>query len=428
MAGRFNADPEPEKTVQQHNPKSIPPDSNDHILRPEALHCSSEQIKTGPGIDMHSRTISLAMDLIRRASVTPDDKGCQELMIRHLEPLGFKVERLRFGEVDNIWLRKGTEAPVLAFAGHTDVVPTGPETHWNNPPFEPSVIDDMLHGRGAADMKGSLAAMVTACEDFLAEHPDHRGSIAFLITSDEEGPAKNGTVKVIEHLEARNEKIDWCLVGEPSSTEQVGDVVKNGRRGSMHGLLTIRGIQGHVAYPHLAKNPVHEVALAIADLTGEQWDRGNEFFPPTSFQIWQIHAGTGATNVIPGECQVNFNFRFSPEVTDQHLQQRVMEILDSHKLDYDIEWQVSGQPFLTRPDQLVDACQKVIKAETGIDTRLSTSGGTSDGRFIAPTGARVVELGPVNATIHKVNECVRAEDLDTLHRIYLGILARLLSN
>ena len=349
-------------------------------------------------------------------------------MISCLEPLGFKVERLRFGEVDNFWLRKGADAPVLAFAGHTDVVPTGPEEQWDNPPFKPAIIDGMLHGRGAADMKGSLAAMITACEDFLAEHPDHKGSIAFLITSDEEGPATDGTVKVIEHLEARNEKIDWCLVGEPSSTGQVGDVVKNGRRGSMHGLLTIRGIQGHVAYPHLARNPVHEVALAIAELTGEEWDQGNEYFPPTSFQIWQIHAGTGAANVIPGECQVNFNFRFSPEVTDQSLQRRVQAILDSHDLDYDIEWQVTGQPFLTHPGKLVSACQLAIKAETGIDTRLSTSGGTSDGRFIAPTGAQVVELGPVNATIHKVNECVSAKDLDTLHRIYQGILARLLSS
>ena len=377
---------------------------------------------------MHSRTLSLAMDLIRRASVTPDDKGCQKLMISYLEPLGFTVERLRFDEVDNFWLRKGIQVPVLAFAGHTDVVPAGSENQWDNPPFEPAIIDGMLHGRGAADMKGSLAAMVTACESFLAEHPDHSGSIAFLITSDEEGPAKNGTVKVIEHLEARNEKIDWCLIGEPSSTEQVGDVVKNGRRGSMHGLLTIRGIQGHVAYPHLAKNPVHEVALAIAELTGEEWDQGNEFFPPTSFQIWQIHAGTGASNVIPGDCQVNFNLRFSPEVTDKSLQQRVLNILDSHDLNYDIEWQVSGQPFLTRPGQLVDACREAIKAETGLNTELSTSGGTSDGRFIAPTGAQVVELGPVNATIHKVNECIRAEDLNTLHRIYQGILARLLSN
>ncbi len=379
-------------------------------------------------LNMTSKTLQLAMDLINRASVTPEDEGCQELMISRLEPLGFKVERLRFGEVENIWLRRGEQSPVLAFAGHTDVVPTGPEEKWDNPPFRPAVIDGMLHGRGAADMKGSLAAMVTACEDFLAEHADHKGSIAFLITSDEEGPARNGTVKVIEHLEARNEKIDWCLIGEPSSTNTVGDVVKNGRRGSLHGHLTIKGIQGHVAYPHLARNPVHEVALAIADLTGEVWDEGNEFFPPTSFQIWQIHAGTGASNVIPGECQVNFNFRFSSEVTAEQLQQRVTAILDSHQLEYDIDWHLSGQPFLTRLGALVNAAQKAIQEVTGMETELSTSGGTSDGRFIAPTGAQVVELGPVNATIHKVNECVKAEDLDTLQEIYKGILSHLLAD
>lgn len=376
---------------------------------------------------MTSKTLQLAMDLISRASVTPEDAGCQELMISRLEPLGFRVERLRFGEVDNIWLRRGYQSPVLAFAGHTDVVPTGPEEKWKNPPFQPTIIDGMLHGRGAADMKGSLAAMVTACEDFLAEHADHKGSIAFLITSDEEGPAKNGTVKVIEHLEARNEKIDWCLIGEPSSTNTVGDVVKNGRRGSLHGHLTIKGIQGHVAYPHLARNPVHEVALAIADLTGEVWDEGNEFFPPTSFQIWQIHAGTGASNVIPGECQVNFNFRFSSELTAEQLQERVATILDRHQLEYDIDWHLSGQPFLTRPGALVNAAQQAIRDVTGIEVELSTSGGTSDGRFIAPTGAQVVELGPVNATIHKVNECVNAEDLDTLQEIYTGILKHLLA-
>lgn len=378
-------------------------------------------------LTMTSKTLQLAMDLISRTSVTPEDAGCQELMISRLEPLGFRVERLRFGEVDNIWLRRGDQSPVLAFAGHTDVVPTGPEEKWKNPPFQPAIIDGMLHGRGAADMKGSLAAMVTACEDFLAEHADHKGSIAFLITSDEEGPAKNGTVKVIEHLEARNEKIDWCLIGEPSSTNKVGDVVKNGRRGSLHGHLTIKGIQGHVAYPHLARNPVHEVALAIADLTGEVWDEGNEFFPPTSFQIWQIHAGTGASNVIPGECQVNFNFRFSSELTAEQLQERVITILDRHQLEYDIDWHLSGQPFLTRPGALVNAAQQAIGDVTGMEVELSTSGGTSDGRFIAPTGAQVVELGPVNATIHKVNECVNAEDLDTLQEIYTGILKRLLA-
>lgn len=378
-------------------------------------------------LTMTSKTLQLAMDLISRASVTPEDAGCQELMISRLEPLGFKVERLRFGEVDNIWLRRGDQGPVLAFAGHTDVVPTGPQGKWNNPPFQPTIIDGMLHGRGAADMKGSLAAMVTACEDFLAEHPDHRGSIAFLITSDEEGPAQNGTVKVIEHLEARNEKIDWCLIGEPSSTNAVGDVVKNGRRGSLHGHLTVKGIQGHVAYPHLARNPVHQVAPAIADLTGEVWDEGNEFFPPTSLQIWQFQAGAGANNIIPGECQVNFNFRFSSEVTARQLQERVAAILDHHQLEYDIDWQLSGQPFLTRPGVLVNAAQKAILEVTGAKAELSTSGGTSDGRFIAPTGAQVVELGPVNATIHKVNECVNAEDLDTLQEIYAGILRHLLT-
>ncbi|MGI9283490.1 MAG: succinyl-diaminopimelate desuccinylase [Endozoicomonas sp.] len=373
-------------------------------------------------------TIELAIDLIQRPSVTPEDEGCQDLMISRLEPLGFKVEKLRFGEVENLWLRRGDTAPVLAFAGHTDVVPTGPVEKWDNPPFSPCVDENgMLLGRGAADMKGSLAAMVTACESFVAEHPDHKGSIAFLITSDEEGPAQNGTVKVIEHLEARNEKIDWCIVGEPSSTHQVGDIIKNGRRGSMHGHLVIRGIQGHVAYPHLARNPVHEVALALSELTGEEWDQGNDFFPPTSFQIWHIHAGEGASNVIPGKCDVNFNFRFSPEVTDIELQKRVLTILDRHNLEYDIEWHVSGQPFLTRPGALVNAAKESIKAETNIDSELSTSGGTSDGRFIAPTGAQVVELGPVNATIHKVNECVKASDLDDLGRIYQGILKRLLA-
>ncbi len=375
---------------------------------------------------MTSSTLELALDLLKRPSVTPDDEGCQELMISRLEPLGFKVERLQFGGVENIWLRRGNTAPVFAFAGHTDVVPTGPIEKWNNPPFEPKVIDGMLHGRGAADMKGSLAAMVTACEAFVEDHPDHKGSIAFLITSDEEGPAQNGTVKVIEHLENRNEKIDWCLVGEPSSTNETGDVIKNGRRGSMHGHLVIRGIQGHVAYPHLARNPVHEVALALSDLTGETWDNGNQFFPPTSFQIWHIHAGEGASNIIPGKCEVNFNFRFSSEVTDKKIQQRVLEILDSHQLEYDIEWHISGQPFLTRPGALVNAAEEAIKEVTGITTELSTSGGTSDGRFIAPTGAQVVELGPVNATIHKVNECVKASDLDDLSQIYTGMLKRLL--
>ena len=377
---------------------------------------------------MTSKTVQLAMELIRRASVTPADEGCQELLIQHLAPLGFNVERLRFGEVDNIWLRKGDQAPVLAFAGHTDVVPATAPEQWDNPPFQPAVIDGMLYGRGAADMKGALAAMVSACEDFLAAHPDHRGSIAFLITSDEEGQALDGTVKVIEHLQTRQEHIDWCLVGEPSSTHTVGDVVKNGRRGSLHGYLTIKGIQGHVAYPQLARNPIHDAAPAITELTGEEWDNGNEFFPPTSFQIWQVESGTGASNVIPGECRINFNFRFSPEVTAEQLCSRVTTILDRHQLDYQIDWQLSGQPFLTRPGSLVDATCQAIYDVTGLNARLSTAGGTSDGRFIAPTGAQVVELGPVNATIHKVNECVRAEDLDTLREIYTGILGHLLAD
>ncbi len=377
---------------------------------------------------MTTKTLQLAMDLISRVSVTPTDAGCQELLISRLEPLGFNVERLRFGEVDNLWLRKGDQSPVLAFAGHTDVVPAGNEEHWDNPPFQPAIIDGILHGRGAADMKGSLAAMVSACENFLSEHPNHTGSIAFLLTSDEEGPAKNGTVKVIEHLEGRNEKIDWCLIGEPSSTHTVGDVIKNGRRGSLHGHLTIQGVQGHVAYPNLARNPIHEVALAIAELTGEVWDEGNQYFPPTSFQIWQIYAGNGASNVIPGECQINFNFRFSSEVTAEQLQQRVTAILDQHQLEYSIDWHLSGQPFLTHPGALVNAAQRAILDVTGMTTELSTSGGTSDGRFIAPTGAQVVELGPVNATIHKVNECVKAEDLNTLEKIYTGILKHLLTN
>jgi len=377
---------------------------------------------------MTSKTLQLAMALIRRASVTPADEGCQELLIRHLQPLGFTVEQLRFGEVDNIWLRKGDRAPLLAFAGHTDVVPAGPEAQWDHPPFQPTIVDGVLYGRGAADMKGSLAAMVTACEDFLTTHPDHRGSIAFLITSDEEGQAVDGTVKVIEHLQARREQIDWCLVGEPSSTHTVGDVVKNGRRGSLHGYLTIKGVQGHVAYPQLARNPVHEAAQVIAGLTGEVWDKGNEFFPPTSLQIWQIQAGTGASNVIPGECQINFNFRFSPEVTAEQLRARVTAILDHHRLDYQLDWHLSGQPFLTRPGELLDATCRAIYDVTGQRPELSTAGGTSDGRFIAPTGAQVVELGPVNATIHKVNECVKAEDLDTLREIYTGILTHLLAD
>ena len=371
-------------------------------------------------------TLELACDLISRASVTPEDEGCQALMADRLTAIGFRCEHLRFGEVDNLWAVRGEEGPIFAFAGHTDVVPTGPESQWQKPPFEPIIEDDMLYGRGAADMKGSLASMVVACEEFVAKHPDHKGRIAFLITSDEEGPALNGTIKVIEWLEDRNEKMTWCLVGEPSSTNKTGDTIKNGRRGSLGCWLTVKGVQGHVAYPHLADNPIHRIAPALAELSAEHWDNGNDFFPATSFQVSNFNSGTGATNVIPGEVNVIFNFRFSTEVTEQQLRERTEAILDKHQLNYDIDWRLSGLPFLTSEGKLVDAAVESIQASAGFATELSTAGGTSDGRFIAPTGAQVVELGPVNATIHKVDECVRASDLNLLTDIYCGILKRLL--
>ncbi len=374
-------------------------------------------------------TLELACDLMRRPSVTPVDEGCQQLMAERLKAIGFHIENLRFDDVDNLWAIRGDEGPILAFAGHTDVVPTGPEAQWHNPPFEPRIDDEgMLHGRGAADMKGSLAAMVVACENFVAQHPDHKGRIAFLITSDEEGPAINGTVKVVEWLEARNEKITWCVVGEPSSTDKTGDTIKNGRRGSLGCWLTVKGVQGHVAYPHLADNPLHRFAPALAELAVEQWDNGNDFFPATSFQVSNLNAGTGATNVIPGEAEVIFNFRFSTEVTEEQLRTRTEAILDKHGVNYDIDWRLSGQPFLTAEGPLVEAAVKAIRDVAGFDSELSTAGGTSDGRFIAPTGAQVVELGPVNATIHKVDECVRAEDLNLLTDMYEGILTNLLAN
>jgi succinyl-diaminopimelate desuccinylase len=374
-----------------------------------------------------SPTLQLASDLISRASVTPEDAGCQELMIARLEAIGFKIERLHFEDTLNFWARRGDTGPVLCFAGHTDVVPTGPVEQWQFPPFEPQISEGMLCGRGAADMKGSLAAFVTALERFVHNHPDHRGSLALLITSDEEGPFINGSTRVIDHMEARNEKITWCIVGEPSSTDKVGDVIKNGRRGSLSGSLKVQGVQGHVAYPHLVKNPIHLAAPALAELAAEIWDQGNEFFPPTSFQISNINAGTGATNVVPGHMDLAFNFRFSTEVTSDELKARVRDILDKHQLEWDIDWILSGNPFLTAAGDLVDACQQAIKAITGLETELSTSGGTSDGRFIAPTGAQVVELGPCNATIHKLNERVSAKDLDTLSDLYENILARLLA-
>ncbi|WP_139709090.1 succinyl-diaminopimelate desuccinylase [Aeromonas allosaccharophila] len=374
-----------------------------------------------------SDVIALAKDLIRRPSVTPLDEGCQTLMAERLAKLGFVIEPMVFEDTTNLWARRGSEGPLFCFAGHTDVVPAGPLDKWHTPPFEPTIKDGVLYGRGAADMKGSLASMVVAVERFVAEHPDHAGSIAFLITSDEEGPFINGTTRVIDTLEARNEKIRWCIVGEPSSTAVVGDVVKNGRRGSITGDLLVRGVQGHVAYPHLADNPIHKAAPALTELAATVWDEGNAYFPPTSFQIANISAGTGASNVIPGELQVQFNFRFSTELTDMDIRERVEALLDRHGLDYQLSWTLSGQPFLTDTGALLDAAVAAIEAVNGQRPALLTTGGTSDGRFIAPTGAEVIELGPVNATIHKVNECVKADDLDLLADMYQGVLERLLA-
>ena len=374
-----------------------------------------------------SATLELARALIARPSVTPDDQGCQQLLAERLQALGFVIEHLRFGDVDNLWARHGSDAPLFVFAGHTDVVPPGPLDEWASAPFDPVIRDGYLYGRGAADMKSSIAAMVTACERFMAAHADHKGSIAFLITSDEEGPSVNGTVKVIETLQARNEQIDWCLVGEPSSKEQTGDIIKNGRRGSLNGILEIRGKQGHVAYPQLADNPIHRAAPALAELAAVEWDTGNEFFPPTTFQISNIKAGSGTENVIPGLLQVLFNLRFSTESTAASIQSRVEEILTRHGLDYELRWKLSGAPFLTPAGELVDAARSAIQSTAGLEPRLSTSGGTSDGRFIAPTGAQVLELGPVNATIHQINECVNIAELDRLTAIYEKILKQLLT-
>ncbi|ASJ96892.1 succinyl-diaminopimelate desuccinylase [Shewanella marisflavi] len=375
---------------------------------------------------MSQDVLTLAQDLIARASVTPLDEGCQPLMADRLKAKGFNIESMVFEDTTNMWARRGDQGPVFCFAGHTDVVPVGDLNRWHTPPFDPVVIDGYLHGRGAADMKGSLAAMVVATERFVDKHPDHKGSIAFLITSDEEGPFINGTTRVIDTLEARNEKITWSLVGEPSSTHKLGDIVKNGRRGSLTGNLTVKGIQGHVAYPHLADNPIHKAAPALDELAKMKWDNGNEFFPPTSFQIANINGGTGASNVIPGNLEVMFNFRYSTEVTAEILIQRVLNILDAHGLDYEISWIFNGLPFLTDAGPLLDATRDAIKEITGTDTDPQTSGGTSDGRFIAPTGAQVIELGPVNATIHKVNECVKVDDIEQLALVYERILEKLL--
>jgi len=373
-----------------------------------------------------SRTLELAKDLIARKSVTPDDAGCQELLISRLEPLGFSIERLRFGDVDNFYARRGNTGPLLVFAGHTDVVPSGPVAQWHTPPFTPTVKDGMLYGRGAADMKTSLAAFITAIEAFVADHPDHPGSIGLIITSDEEGVAVNGTVKVVEILKARNELIDYCIVGEPTSSKVVGDMIKNGRRGSLSGKLTVKGIQGHIAYPHLVKNPIHMAAPAIKELSETIWDEGNEYFPPTSWQISNIHGGTGATNVVPGEVEILFNFRFSTASTAENLKQRVHAILDRHQLEYDLAWELSGKPFLTPRGSLVTAISSAIDQAFGITPALSTSGGTSDGRFIADIAGQIVEFGPLNATIHKLNECVAVADIEPLRRTYQLTLEALL--
>lgn len=374
-----------------------------------------------------SDTLTLAKQLISRHSLTPMDDGCIDIIGARLAPLGFSLEKMRHSEVDNLWARRGDASPVVCFAGHTDVVPTGPVGKWDCDPFTPTVRDGMLYGRGAADMKGSLAAFVTAIEKFVAKHPQHRGSIAMLLTSDEEGVAVDGTVRVVETLQQRNEKLDYCIVGEPTSVSKTGDTIKNGRRGSLSGTLVIKGVQGHIAYPHLVKNPIHMVAPAIAELATTEWDKGNEYFPPTSWQISNIHGGTGATNVVPGTVEILFNFRHSTASTVDSLKTRVHAILDKHGLEYDLQWEKSsGKPYLTPRGDLVDAVSATIRHVQGVETELSTSGGTSDGRFIADICPQVIELGPLNATIHKLNECVAVDDLDALSEIYYLTLVKLL--
>ncbi len=374
---------------------------------------------------MPSNTLDLAKELISRRSLTPDDAGCQEILMARLQKLGFKIEPMRFGFVDNFWARRGTAAPVLCFAGHTDVVPTGPVEQWDSEPFTPTERDGMLYGRGAADMKTSLAAFITAIEGFVEQHPNHGGSIALLITSDEEGIATEGTVKVVEALQARNELIDYCVVGEPTCVDKLGDTVKNGRRGSLSGHLIVKGIQGHIAYPHLAKNPIHLAAPAITELAATEWDQGNEFFPPTTWQISNMNGGTGATNVIPGEVEILFNFRFCTASTVEGLKSKVLAILDKHGLQYRIEWEYS-KPYITARGNLVEAISAAVKEVTGVDADLSTSGGTSDGRFIADICPQVIELGPRNATIHKLNECVELDHIEPLREIYQRTLEKLL--
>lgn len=371
-------------------------------------------------------TLELTQRLIERRSVSPDDAGCLDIVTAILEPLGFQCERISANGVDNLWARRGTRAPIACFAGHTDVVPTGRLDHWHSDPFTPTIRDGMLYGRGAADMKSSIAAFLTAIAAFVKAHPDHPGSIAVLFTSDEEGPAVDGTVRVVEALARRGERIDYCVVGEPTSVKILGDMIKNGRRGSLSGTLTVKGMQGHVAYPHLAKNPVHEAAAALAELAAIEWDRGNEYFPPTTWQVSNFHAGTGATNIIPGEARIEFNFRFSTASTVESLQTRLINVLDRHGLDYELDWVYGGRPFVTKKGDLVDAVTRAIKTVTGVDTELSTTGGTSDGRFIADICPQVVEFGPTNATIHKVNECIALDEVRALPKIYQQVLVNLL--
>lgn len=380
-----------------------------------------------PTTEYGESAIALTRELMRRRSVTPQDAGCQDVMMQRLGAIGFTCEPLRFGDVDNFWATRGRSAPTLVFAGHTDVVPPGPEELWSNPPFQPSETGGILYGRGAADMKASLAAMVVATEAFTAQHPDHSGRIGYLITSDEEGPAHDGTRRVVDALIERDEQLDWCVVGEPSSSTHLGDVIKNGRRGSINGVLTIRGRQGHIAYPQLADNPIHKAFRVLEALAVEPWDEGNDFFEPTRLQFGNISAGTGATNVIPGHLSAQFNVRFSTETSDIAIRQRCEQIISGHISDFEMEWQVSGQPFLTEPGALVDAAMDSIEAVTGRRASLSTGGGTSDGRFIAQTGAQIVELGPVNASIHQVNEHILLADIPRLTAIYYGILVRLLT-
>ncbi|MES2501301.1 MAG: succinyl-diaminopimelate desuccinylase [Pseudomonadota bacterium] len=381
-------------------------------------------------MNSQSPTLELAINLLKRRSNTPEDAGCQEAMIARLEPLGFKIERMRFGDVDNFYARRGTASPLLVFAGHTDVVPTGPLDKWHTPPFEPTIFDGMLYARGAADMKTSLAAFVTSIEEFVRDNPDHTGSIGLLITSDEEGIAVNGTVKVVEALKNRNELIDYCIVGEPTSNKVVGDMIKNGRRGSLSGKLTVKGLQGHIAYPHLVKNPIHMAAPAIKDMVETVWDKGNEYFPPTSWQISNMNGGTGANNVVPGEVEILFNFRFCPELngsgsTEANLKQRVHSILDGHQLDYDLEWEYSP-PYITPRGNLVEAISEAIVESYGVSPELSTTGGTSDGRFIADICKQVIEFGPLNKTIHKLNECVGVADIEPLKQTYKLTLEKLI--